>query len=532
VLEADIARLRRRHGAAFAHGPDRGPIALFASLTEFVYQLKLEGLLATALRLHGWHPVVLVPEGSWIPRKYLDVFGVDSFVQLSEYLDDDVRTRARADAELVLASQPGVAELRELTYHGAAVGRHILSTISRATHDGSIDLDDARAVAVLQELLPKTFAATASAERLLDSLQPGLVLFLERNYAAEAPLSDLALGRGVDVVQYASGPHDDSLVFKRYTNETRRLHPRSLSPDSWALVRRLDLTAAREQELDEEFRRRYDNSWALGRRIQGWTRDTSREAVLAELGLDPAKRTAVVYSHILWDANMFYGEDLFADQEEWFVETVRAACANNRVNWIVKLHPANVWKRKRERIAGETDEETALRDAIGTLPDHVAVLRPESDVSTSSVFKLTDWAVTIRGSIGFELPCFGVPVLTAGTGFYAGYGFTVDSGSTEEYLRRLATIETVPELTPEQVALARKHAYALFRLRPLRFTSMEATIRPLEEMGHPLDHDVELKVRTRADVENAGDLRRFARWATESRDLDYLEVPDDTTAPS
>jgi hypothetical protein len=202
---------------------------------------------------------------------------------------------------------------------------------------------------------------------------------------------------------------------------------------------------------------------------------------------------------------------------------VRAAAANPAVNWIVKLHPANVWKLKREGIEGARDEEALIRRVLGEVPPHVAVVRPDSEISTRSIFGLTDYGITIRGSVGFELPCFGVPVLTAGTGFYSGRGFTVDSSSSEEYLGRLRSIEQLAPLTPKQVELARRHAYALFRLRPTRFDSFLATIRPLEEMGHPLDHDVEIRVRTRADLEAAADLRRFAEWATESRDLDYLE---------
>src|ERR671938_68348 len=242
---------------------------------------------------------------------------------------------------------------------------------------------------------------------------------------------------------------------------------------------------------------------------------------MTALGLDPAKRTAVLYSHILRDANMFYGDDLFADQEEWFVETVRAAAANPRVNWIVKLHPANVWKLRREGLEGVHDEEAAIRDALGELPPHLALVRPDSDISTRSIFGVTDYGITIRGSVGFEMPCFGVPVLTAGTGFYSGRGFTVDSASPAEYVERLRSIEAIPPLSPAQVELARRHAYALFRLRPMRFTSFLATIRPLDEMGHPLDHDVEIRVRTRRELEHAADLRRFAEWATESRELDY-----------
>ena len=95
----------------------------------------------------------------------------------------------------------------------------------------------------------------------------------------------------------------------------------------------------------------------------------------------------------------------------------------------------------------------------------------------------------------------------------------------------MSRIEEILPPTAEQVELARRHAYALFRLRPLRFSSFVATIRPLPEMGHPLDHDVELSVRTRKELEAADDLRRFADWALGSTELDYLrrDVPTSGT---
>ncbi|MDX6509351.1 MAG: hypothetical protein QOG81_1103 [Gaiellaceae bacterium] len=524
ILEADIWRLRRRHGGALRYVEDSsGGTALFVSLTEFVFQLKLEGLLGKALQLQGLRPVVLVPDNpTWVPRRYLAQFGIDSFVVLSDYLDSVAHEEAEEAARLILARDPSPVEIRELSFRGAQIGRNVLATISRVMHEGAVDLRDPRVRARLDEVLPKTLAATIAAERLLDELNPELVLFLERNYALEAPISDVALERGLNVVQYVSGLQDDSLVFKRFTRETRRLHPRSLSADSWERVLRMPWTRDRDRELDDDFDKRYGNVWALSKRTQSWTTDQPREDVMAALGLDPLKKTAVVYSHILWDANMFYGEDLFADQEEWFVETVRAAAANASVNWIVKLHPANVWKLKREGIEVARDEETTIHEKLGDVPGHVAIVRPESEISTRSIFRLTDYGITIRGSVGFELPCFGVPVLTAGTGFYSGRGFTVDSATPDEYLERLRTIETIPPLSAEQTELARRHAWALFRLRPTRFTSFLATIRPLDEMGHPLDHDLEIRLRTAADTRAADDLRRIGAWLTESRELDYL----------
>jgi hypothetical protein len=526
VLERDLRRLEAEHGQAFGEievAADAPPV-LIVSLTEFVYQLKLEGLLGTALKLAGRRPVALVQAGSWIPRRYFEVFGIRDLVVLDDYLDERARAQAAEEAALILAGGPSAAELKALRFRGASLGRHVLSTLSRFLHEGTVDPSTPEARAKLNELVPRALASTIAAERLLDELQPELALFLERNYASEAPVSDLALEHGIDVIQFVSGFQDDELVFKRYTAETRRLHPRSLSAASWEIARTMPWGDEQDGALGAELERRYGNTSALSRRLQGWTHDRSRTEVLEALELDPSKRTAVVFSHILWDANMFYGEDLFADQEEWFVETVRVACENPRLNWIVKLHPANVWKLRREGLDGELDEERAIAEEIGELPPHVVLLRPESEISTRSVFEAADYGITIRGSVGFELPCLGVPVLTAGTGFYSGRGFTVDSGSRDEYLARLRRIEEIPAPTPEQVELARRHAYALFRLRPLRFSSFVATIRPLEEMGHPLDHDVELRIGTAEELRLAADLRRFTDWALDSRELDYLET--------
>ena len=503
TIERDIRAFERRHRGVFQPQRLTGPPALIVSLTTFPYQLKVEGMLANALQLVGYRPVVLAPLSTPLdaPRRYLAAFGIEELVHLDDHLPDTVDVPA-VEGEF---------------------GRYVLATASRILHRTSLDPVDPELQPLLAELAQTTARSRVAGQRLLDELQPELVLFNERNYAQEAPLCDLALERGLNTIQWVNAFQDDGLVFKRYTEQTKGLHPRSLSDESWERVRELEWTPKREAELDEEFRLRYSGGWGLTRRNHGWTREFSRDEIGTELGLDPARKTAVLFSHVLWDANMFFrGVDLFPDQEVWFVESVRAACANDRVNWIVKLHPANVWKQRRDGFEGEGSELEILREKVGELPPHVHVLRASSEISARSIFELADYGITIRGSVGIELPCFGVPVLTAGTGFYAGRGFTVDSASAAEYLERLRGIHELPPLTPEQTLLANRHAYALFRLRPTRFTSFSSVFRPLEELGHPLDHDLVVNVRSHEELERAPDLRAFAHWAAETRELDYL----------
>ena len=526
ILERDYRSFRRRYGDVIGGHPAAADgVALVASLTHSVFQLKLEGMISKAFQHEGVEPVALVPSDTALPRRYLELFGLRRFVTLSDYLSAELEAEARREAERALASVDGEAGLKALTFRGAGIGRQALSTVSRHLHEGRVDLSDARTRDLLVEFLGLSIRTALASERLLADLRPDVVLFNERNYAAEGPLSDLALERGLNVIQFVGGYEDDALVFKRYTAATRGLHPRSLAEESWATVREMPWTPERDRELDDEFARRYDGHSYLAKLNLGNAREQSTDEIVTGLELDPSKPTAVVFSHVLWDANMFYGRDLFDDQEQWFVETVRAATENDRVNWVVKLHPANVWKLKRDHAHGELDEVVAIREQIGRLPAHVRLLEPASEISPWSLFGLTDVGVTIRGSIGFELPCFGVPVLTAGTGFYAGRGFTVDSETADEYLARLRTIEGTPRPTAEQVALARRHAYGLFKLRQTRFSSFRARYRPLDEIDHPFEATIDVQARTRAELEQSPDLRRLGSWAVRSHALDYLEEP-------
>lgn len=186
------------------------------------------------------------------------------------------------------------------------------------------------------------------------------------------------------------------------------------------------------------------------------------------------------------------------------------------------MHPANLWKRARENTKSELAEIALICEKVGELPAHVKLLYPNTDIGTWSLFQAADYGITVRGTIGMELPCFGKPVFTAGTGRYSGLGFTIDSAAKEEYLDKLAKIHEYPLLTEEQTLLAKKHAYAAFRLRPWPMKSFRAVFNYKKRGIHPLDHNLLLNARGLEEIKANGDLEKWARWAC-GRDIDYLD---------
>jgi hypothetical protein len=214
---------------------------------------------------------------------------------------------------------------------------------------------------------------------------------------------------------------------------------------------------------------------------------------------------------MLWDAPVMWGKPLFSTYQEWFVETVRAACRNTSVNWVVRVHPAHISKQADEGYRGDAAEVRVLRQHVGTLPPHVVALPPEAPVSTMTLLAIMDYCLTVRGTVGVEAARLGIPVLTAGPARYSGLGFTIDSASREEYLSRVARIQDVPPLSAAQRELAERFAYGLFLLRPLRLASVT----------WDGEQHARFNIRTQDDWRSAPDVAALAAWFL-SRDEDFM----------
>lgn len=520
---------RRRYGPVFAdgiEGVDPKKTVLVVNLNHGRFKAVMSSLLAKALQLRGCRPVILTYRWCTDTRWYYEACGLTQF----EFFDDWISRVPPAvvdsitqEAERYLASLLTVKAIKALEYREVNVGRPTLSSIARSLFRGRAALSQETVKTLLGQWLPLAMQRVVAAEALLDRVQPDVILFHEKGYVAEGPLFEVALKRGINTVYWCNAHRDDALMLKRYTRATRYLQPTSLSQDTWAAVRQMPWTSQHEEELAREFLNRYhDSEWFLSRRYQDGKQLKTRPEVQAQLGLDPSKRTAVVFSHMTWDASFFHGEDLFDDYEEWLVETTKAACANPSVNWIIKLHPGNVYKFRAENYRGECSERVAIQEAIGQLPGHVKLLDPDTDINTFSLFGVTDYCVTVRGTVGVEMACHGIPTFTAGTSRYSGFGFTIDSETVTDYLDKMRRIHEFPALTSEQTELAKKYAHALFIRRPARFETFTTVFRHDRPVRHPLFWDLRIAARSGRDLREAPDLKAFAEWVLESQQEDFL----------
>lgn len=496
---------------------------LIVNFTDWIPRAKLDGVLSKAFAVRGCIPIVLTSRACTWSQRYLRACGVEKFLFLEDLLSCVPEGSVQRDVEDLLSRGTSFRDLFPMMWEGVDVGRHILSTVLQHRRQGSFTPDDPQVYALLRKLLTTSLRVALAVARLFDEKHPRAVLFFERGYTPYGELFDIALRRSIDVIQCHHAQRSDLVVLKRYTVANRHKHCFSLGAVSWERVKAMPWTREQEDAFMDELKKSYEGgTWFNRKFLLEGKKLKSPEEVRVQLHLNPNKKTAVIFSHVLWDATFFFGESLFPDYEQWLVATVRVACENRAVNWVVKLHPDYVWKMKTMGASASPRDVIALEANIGELPSHIQIVPPDTDISTYSFFPITDYCITVRGTIGIEAPCFGIPVFTAGTGRYSGLGFTNDSMSQEEYLEKMRHIQNFPPLSNEERAIARRHAYALFHLRPLPFTSCEI----VPKGSGSFEQEAVIRLHSLKNLEQAEDLQIFTSWVLDSKEEDYLRVPE------
>ncbi len=476
-------------------------------------------VLIKALELAGYTPVVLIFRSSSPNQQSLTMQYYRLLVRHIVFIDDFCNPPDISSAKAVIDQCRSIQELLAFKFEGARVGLFAVSTALRLLRIGSIDLHTPAYRSVLIEHLASSMLVAKAAQKIMQVVHPQLLLFVDGVYTPEAEIVDVCLTAKIQAISWDIAHRSDALILKRYKSALREQEINSLSSESWKILRDMNWNEELREQLQKELYIAYaSGNWYCDSGTQFNKHLVGGDTIKQELGLDRMKKTAFIFPHILWDASLIWGIDLFQNYEEWLVSTVKEACRNDSVNWVIKIHPANVGKAMVDGFHGEPTEMTVLKKHFGELPAHISIITAENPISTYSLFPIMDYCLTVRGTVGIEAARLGIPVLTAGTGRYDHKGFTIDSASREEFLNKVAHIQEIPRFSAAQQELANRYAYGLLILRPLPLT----TITIDYDNNYIKMVDFKINIKKIEDWFLAPDLRALSYWIVNSTEADFL----------
>jgi len=434
---------------------------------------KTEGIYAKAFEKAGFEVSVIGANDPYI-AKIFALYGIDNILVRGDYFKNISLDNLKAQAKKYIEGA-SEKEILRISKNGINVGKFAAATFIRRTMQNGFDLKSDNNRSIFVKELALSLQAAEAAENILDNNKVDLLFVNDRGCTPTGQLFEACLSRGIPVITRNSSHKSGSDVLKKYlTVDMGAIHPISLSSGSWERFKNMPWNDDMWDELKKDHASTYRSGDWFSEVGTQFNKDIYSKSEIGEkLGLDSNKKTAVIFPHIFWDGTFFWGEDLFDDYYDWFINTIKAAAKNTNLNWIINIHPANVVKSARANYHGEIKELVAIRRALGALPDHMKVNLPDSDINTFSYFSMMDYCLTVRGTIGLEAAAFGINTFTAGTGRYNNLGFTHDFTSQDAYLKCLASLEKVPPMSEKAVNLARRYAYGIFLLRPIRLDILE-----------------------------------------------------------
>ncbi|MDH4226859.1 MAG: hypothetical protein OEV59_03770 [Deltaproteobacteria bacterium] len=489
---------------------------------EIIWATRWSVLIQPLLR-NGYRPIVLTRKTSVIQNKYYRLFGCRNFWFIDDFFDKkDLPPELLQKVDELLGSCD-MKELLEFTYKGLPVGKITLSGYSRYQLRGNIDYASAAEKEGIRRLLCQNLKFAHHAQDFLEI--PDVYITSEAFHDEHGIFYYYMLNKGVDVLKTNLSVIDDRVLIQRRNKANDGMHHNTVTSETFERIvndKDIKIEAVREF-VETNFAERYSDKWHLSKRNFRNTELASRQHLVEKYGLSPQKRIATIFSHILYDTLYFFEKELYTNYAEWLVDTVGVAIENKHVNWLLKLHPSNAW-RGEYRDKAEYEEARIVMEAFGDLPDHVKLIYPSTPVNPLSWIRHSDFGITVRGSIGMELPCFGNNVITAASGRYAGLGFTIDPQSRQEYRDLLRNLHNIPPMTEEKIRLALYYYYAIFALKPIRLSMLKPVIRrgfKEVRLFGSLCCMPEGPIRLGAE-EYPPEIESFARWAENKRSVDYV----------
>lgn len=203
-------------------------------------------------------------------------------------------------------------------------------------------------------------------------------------------------------------------------------------------------TIERENLARESLRQRVDAQIKQMDTLRAYSgRVYQRKDLLDALGVAPQQRIGFILAHVFCDSPHLSSSMLHADYFRWLESTIECSADAEGITWIVKPHPSSALYGEEGLV--ESMVRRAGRDNLRVCP---------ADMNTRSLIDCADVVVTVHGTAGLEYACFGIPVILAGTPFYAGFGFTHEPKTAEEYCALIRDAAKLDRLSPEQISQA------------------------------------------------------------------------------
>lgn len=154
------------------------------------------------------------------------------------------------------------------------------------------------------------------------------------------------------------------------------------------------------------------------------------------------KPLVLIFAHELTDGNFNNKWNLFLDDKDWLIKTLKKIKKIKNVNWIIKPHPSEIIYNSK------INTRTIFKEMVRDNDKNIRLFPEEYEIK--NFYKFISVAITSHGTPGYQYPALGVPTIVCGDSSYYGLGFNLEPKTQFRYFKILSNIKKLKPLTKEQ----------------------------------------------------------------------------------
>ena len=349
--------------------------------------------------------------------------------------------------------------MKSIEVHGVGLYEHAQAGAIRFYAMGRPEAEP-NYIRVLKKYLVAAYETVNIYARILDELDPEIIIVHHGIYVPQGVVVDLAKIRGIRIVTWTPSYRRGTFMF--------------CEGDTYHKVMPEYLPELTELSQDEESKVvNYIKSRANASSDWIWFNKNGEKikcSDIREFYKIPIKsKIVVLYTNVFWDAQLHFENAVYSDMLEWLDETIQIFRKMLNVHLIIRTHPAEIlgFVPSRQRI-------DLILDGMIEQCSNISVIHSDDDKCSYSIAESANCVIIFGSKIGIELAALGKKVMVCGEAWAKGKGFTYDIITKSDYIE---TLETVlcdsSELDAKRLAKARAYAHWFFfkKMMPIELVS-------------------------------------------------------------
>ena len=413
-----------------------------------------------------------------------------SFYKLNKFSD----FIKKSDMEKVdqIVSKTKINEIKKFTIEDINIGEHANSGVLRYFAKGSI-INTNEENDIYVKYFKSALITYFMAKNLFSEKKFDIVVLNHGIYTPQGVISDVAKKFNVKVVTWYT-----SYRKKTVTLSHKNTYHKTLLNDEYKDWEKIELDNDKLKKIDKYLlsRRQGNDDWIY---FQHKNQNFEIDKYFKNNNIDTSKKIVSIFTNVVWDAQLYYEQNIFSNIVEWCNESIDYLKDKN-LTVLVRIHPAEITgtPKSNQKMYNEIIKK------FKKLPSNVHIIHPEDSINSYSIIDKSSLCLVYASNIATEISALGKPLIVGGEAYIKNKGIVTDPSSKIEYFELIEKLLNKPIIDKNKILRAKKYAYYfyfqrmitidLLDIRDYKFSNFEINKDKINQMlkGEHFDKGLEV----------------------------------------